>query len=202
MATPIRVLIIEDQPSDVELMLHALRQEDFEPEWRCVVAEEEFAAEVVAGWDVVLADYTLPQFSALDALHHIRRNNLNLPFIVVTGTVSEEVAIACIREGAADYLLKDRLARLGAAIRQALAAKQVREEAHRAEDALREQARLLDLARDAIIARELETRAIRFWNAGAEEAYGWRREEVYGEPINVVLRTDLPRPIEELEATL
>jgi len=201
-ATPIRVLIIEDQQSDVELMLHALRHDDFDPEWLCVESESEFTKEVFAGWDVILADYTLPQFSALDALLYIRRNRLNVPFIVVTGTVNEEVAIACIKQGADDYLLKDRLARLGAAVQNALAANHVREEARRAEDALREQARLLDLALDAIIARDLVTGAIRFWNAGAEKAYGWNRKEVYGESIDVLLSTEFPRPFLDLEADL
>lgn len=202
MATPIRVLIVEDQQSDVELILHALRHDGFEPEWKCVESESEFAREVLGTWDIILADYTLPQFSALDALLYLRRNRLNFPFIVVTGTVNEEVAIACIKEGADDYLLKDRLARLGAAVRHALEAKQVRDEARRAEDALREQARLLDLALDAIVVRDLATGAIRFWNAGAEKAYGWNREQVYGESIDVLLRTEFPRPVANLEADL
>jgi CheY-like chemotaxis protein len=77
---------------------------------------------------VILADYTLPQFSVLEALAIVREQGFDIPFIIVTGTIGEELAAACIKQGADDYLLKDRLARLGAAVRQALEAKQARTE--------------------------------------------------------------------------
>ena len=66
--------------------------------------------------DLILADYSLPQFDALRALHRLQEKGLDVPFIIITGSVSEEVAVECMKQGASDYLLKDRLARLGPAV--------------------------------------------------------------------------------------
>jgi DNA-binding NtrC family response regulator len=86
--------------------------------------------------DIILADYSLPQFDALRALHLLQERDLDIPFIVVTGSVSEEAAVECMRQGATDYLLKDRLGRLGPAVERALQQKHLRDEKRQAEDAL------------------------------------------------------------------
>jgi signal transduction histidine kinase/CheY-like chemotaxis protein len=140
MTVPVRVLILEDQPDDVELMLRELRREGFVPTWQCVQTEPEYLAHLQEGYDVILADYTLPQFDALRALQLVREQERNVPFIIVSGSISEEVAVECMKEGAADYLLKDRLGRLGPAVTQALRAKQLRDEKRQAEVAFREEA--------------------------------------------------------------
>ncbi|MBI4841866.1 MAG: GAF domain-containing protein, partial [candidate division NC10 bacterium] len=90
------------------------------------------------GLDIILADYSLPQFDALRALRLLQERGLDIPFIVVTGSIGEEMAVECIKRGAADYLLKDRLARLGLAITHALEQERARDEKRRAEEALRE----------------------------------------------------------------
>ncbi len=138
MPTSLRVLLLEDQPADAELLLHELRRADFDPLAERVETEEEYVARLDSAPDVILADYTLPQFNALDALHHLQERGLDIPFIVVTGAVSEEAAVECMKEGAADYLLKDRLSRLGQAVERALAQKRMREEKRQAEGALRQ----------------------------------------------------------------
>jgi signal transduction histidine kinase/DNA-binding response OmpR family regulator len=144
MAIPLKVLFVEDRPSDAELMLYELRQAGFGPIWSRVDTEHDFRLALESPPEVILADYTLPQFNVFHALEIVRGQELDLPFIIVTGTIGEEVAVECIKQGADDYLLKDRLARLGPAVRQALEAKQARMERRKAEETriqlIREQA--------------------------------------------------------------
>jgi len=120
MSTPLRILILEDQPADVEMMVHELRRAGFDPDWRRVETEPEYLAHLEPTLDLILADNNLPQHDAMRALRFLQGRGLDIPFIVVTGSISEEVAVECMKEGAADYLLKDRLARLGPAVAQAL----------------------------------------------------------------------------------
>ncbi len=135
--TNIRVLILEDRPEDAELMIHELRRSQFDPEWRRVDTESEYNAHL--GWqpDVILSDYNMPLLDAPRALDLLHQLDLDIPFIVVSGAIGEEVAVAMMRRGATDYLLKDRLTRLGAAVRRALDERQLREETLRAGHALR-----------------------------------------------------------------
>src|SRR5262249_27484938 len=138
MATPLRVLLLEDRPSDAELLLYELRRAGFDVTSQRVDREEDYLAALDPSLDIILADYTLPQFDGLTALRHLQERGLDVPFIAVTGMQSEEAAVQCMREGASDYLLKDRLGRLGQAVSHALAEKQVRAQKHAAEAALRE----------------------------------------------------------------
>ena len=135
MSISIRVLILEDRPEDAELMVHELRRSQFEPDWRRVDTESEYNAHL--GWqpDLILSDYNMPLLSAPRALELLQELNLDLPFIVVSGAIGEDVAVAMMRQGATDYLLKDRLARLGPAVRHALAEKKLREETRKAKEA-------------------------------------------------------------------
>jgi len=137
LSTNIRVLILEDRPEDAELMIHELRRSQFDPEWRRVDTESEYNAHL--GWqpDVILSDYNMPLLDAPRALELLHQLDLDIPFIVVSGAIGEDVAVAMMRRGATDYLLKDRLTRLGAAVRSALDAHQLREETLRAGQALR-----------------------------------------------------------------
>jgi signal transduction histidine kinase/CheY-like chemotaxis protein len=142
MATPLRVLIVEDQPSDAELIVHELRRGGFDPNWQRVESEAGYLASLHHNLDIVLSDYTMPQFDGLRALRLLQRQELDVPFIIVTGTVGEEAAVECLKQGAADYLLKDRLARLGPAVRQALQKKLLRDEKQQAEEALQAEAQI------------------------------------------------------------
>jgi signal transduction histidine kinase len=146
----LRVLLVEDRPADASLLLHLLREAGFAPEWRRVETESEYLANLDPALDVILADYALPQFSGLEALRLMRGRGLNIPFILVTGTAGEEAAVSALHEGADDYLLKDRLARLGRAVTRALEQRALREEKQRAERVLRDtEQRLLDQERSA-----------------------------------------------------
>jgi two-component system cell cycle sensor histidine kinase/response regulator CckA len=137
MTIPIRILILEDRIEDAELVLHELRRAGFKPHWQRVETEPEYLNHLSHDLDIILSDYSMPQFSAPQALARLHESGLDIPFIIITGTISEEVAVESIKLGATDYLLKDRLGRLGQAITQALERKRARSEQLKAEEALR-----------------------------------------------------------------
>src|SRR5579864_4929271 len=97
-------------------------------------------------------DYHLPQFDAMRALHLVRNRGLDIPFIIVSGTIGEELAVLAMRQGATDYLLKDRMARLGQAVSQAIDQKRLRDEARQATELIEQQGRLASLEADVGIA--------------------------------------------------
>jgi two-component system cell cycle sensor histidine kinase/response regulator CckA len=135
---PLRVLIIENDPNDAELCILALRQDGLEVNPDVVQTAEEFRTRLSSKvYDVILADYTLPGWTGMDALKHVQQERCDVPFIIVTGTLGEEAAIACIKAGASDCVLKGRLPRLSVAVRRALEEKSLREERTRAEQALK-----------------------------------------------------------------
>jgi PAS domain S-box-containing protein len=137
-STSIRVLILRDHSEDVEVTMHELRRADFEPEWRRVDSESEYIAHLEWRPDVILADCNVPLFGAPRALGLLRQRQLDsTPFIVLSEASGEDLAIAMLDKGATDYLLKDRLARLGPAVRRALADTKLRDELRRAQQALR-----------------------------------------------------------------
>ncbi len=136
MLTPLRVLILEDREDDAELMLQELRRAGFDPQWLRVETESDYLAHLDPELGVILADYSLPHFNAHRALQLLQKRGLDIPFIIVSGCIGEESAVECMKNGAADYLLKDRLARLGQAVRQALDQKRLHEEKQHAEERL------------------------------------------------------------------
>ena len=126
---PLRALIVEDRANDVEMILRELRRGGFAPTHeRVETAEALRAALARQAWDVVLSDYYLPTFDAPRALAVLQESGSDLPFIVVSGSVGEDTAVAAMRAGATDYIMKDRLQRLPPAVGRALADAAVRRE--------------------------------------------------------------------------
>ena len=117
---PLHVLLVEDNPDDAELMAHELRHSGFDLTWDRVDTEAEYLAGLEKSPAIILADYALPQFSGPRALDLLQQRGLSIPFIVVSGTIGEEAAAAVMKQGAADYVLKSRLNRLGSAVLRAL----------------------------------------------------------------------------------
>jgi two-component system, cell cycle sensor histidine kinase and response regulator CckA len=121
MPTLIQVLLIEDSDYDAELILSHLRKAGFEPALERVTSADQMQAALQAThWDVIISDFNLPAFSAPEALALLQKSGQEIPFIVISGTISEETALDLLRDGAADYLMKDRLARLGSLVRREL----------------------------------------------------------------------------------
>jgi signal transduction histidine kinase len=142
----LRVLQIEDNLLDGELVLHELRREGFEVAAEVVQTPAEFRLRVRENPpDVVLADYNLPQWKGVEALEILRNQGLDIPVIVVSGALGDVKAVECIKQGATDYVLKDSLARLPTAVRRALREKRLREQRRQAEADLAR--KILELAR-------------------------------------------------------
>ncbi|MDB6166788.1 MAG: hypothetical protein JWQ83_1928, partial [Lacunisphaera sp.] len=137
MPQPLRVLMVEDNPADADLALLALRDAGFEPTWERVDTEAAYLARLDGKLDLVLSDFAMPQFNGIRALELLQQSGLDVPFILVSGTIGEDIAVEAIRKGATDYLLKDRLARLGPAVTHALAETKLRGERRQAEESLR-----------------------------------------------------------------
>ncbi len=138
MARPLRVLIVEDRITDAELALRELRRAGFDPQSERVETEPDFLARLQPEVELILSDFAMPGFSGLRALELLRERRLEIPFILISGTIGEDLAVTAIKQGATDYLLKDRLARLGPAAQHALEQAHLRRERKQAEAALRE----------------------------------------------------------------
>jgi two-component system, cell cycle sensor histidine kinase and response regulator CckA len=138
MSEPVRVLIVEDDPVDADLMVRELKRGGFTPDWVRVQTESEYLAELEKEPEVILSDSNLPLFDGFEALDLLRKRGLDIPFILVSGRMGEDVAVDAMRRGAFDYLLKDRLARLGEAVRRALHERRLRAERTWAVGALRQ----------------------------------------------------------------
>jgi PAS domain S-box-containing protein len=180
MPQPLKILIVEDQPDDAELLVAELRRAGFDPQWQRVETEPAFLAGIRAGPDLILSDYSLPQFSGLRAAELLRASELNIPFILISGTVGEDVAVEAMKRGATDYLIKDRIARLGTAVKNALTQKQLVMERRRAETSLSLFRALLDRSSDGIEVVDMETGALLDVNETTCERLGYPRAELLG----------------------
>src|ERR1700730_9213736 len=116
----LRVVVIEDNVDDAELIVRQLTVSGYDFEWQRVTTSAAFSEALAEGPDLILGDYSLPAFDAVQALRIAREAGSDAPFIVVSGAIGEDTAVAMMRMGAADYVLKDRLARLGPAVDNAL----------------------------------------------------------------------------------
>lgn len=128
-ARKLRVLIVEDEPADVEMEMRALRQAGLEADEEVAQTEEEFTALVRRNsYDVILADYKLPGWNGMQSVEILRQEALDIPVILVSGALGELTAVECIKQGAADYVLKDQLARLPESVRRAMRERALRRE--------------------------------------------------------------------------
>jgi two-component system, cell cycle sensor histidine kinase and response regulator CckA len=134
MSDQIQVLIVEDNAADAELLARELRRSGLDFGWQRVDTEVEYLARLNSGLHLIISDLEMPDFSGFRALALLKQQStLDIPFIIVSGTIGEEMAVAVMREGAADYLLKDRITRLAPAVRRALQQVSERSERRRLE---------------------------------------------------------------------
>lgn len=151
MSAQLHILIVEDSDMDAELLLLRLRKESFDVNWKIVQTQIDYLTALETRYDLIFSDWSLPQFSGLEALKLLRERDLETPFIIVSGRIGEEAAVDALRLGAYDYIPKDHLNRLGQVIHNALEHKRLRAEHRQTENLLRLQAAALNAAANAII---------------------------------------------------
>src|SRR6266571_3847048 len=141
---PLRILHLEDDPNDVELVGATLEADGLDCDRKVTSTREEFVSVLEQGNpDLVLSDFSLPGFDGLSALEIARRRSRDLPFIIVSGTLGEEAAIESLRSGATDYVLKHRLSRLAPAVTRALGEAGERRKLRHVQEALQREQRFL-----------------------------------------------------------
>lgn len=154
MGKPLNILIAEDSQDDADLVLAQLRHAGFDPKWKRVEVEADFLSEVKKSPDIIISDYSMPEFSGLRAAEILQETGLNIPFILISGTVGEDIAVQAMKYGATDYFLKDRTARLGSAVEHALEQKLLRDERIRADEEIKNQLQELQRWHEAMLGRE------------------------------------------------
>lgn len=197
----LRVLILEDHQEDAELLVLALHRDGIECDWTRVETRAAYLDALRSQPDIVLSDYSLPGFTAIEALDVLRETGLEIPVIVVTGAMNEETCVGSLRHGAIDYLLKDRLTRLGSAVRHALEEKAVQRSRREAEDASQRLAAMLkgviDNSPSAIYVKDAAGRYV-VANRRLEELLGVEAGATRGQRDADIL----PTPVAEALASL
>jgi two-component system, cell cycle sensor histidine kinase and response regulator CckA len=198
-----RILLLEDNKADAKLCFAELARAGFECDSEVVSTAKDFTERVqTQRYDLILADFRLPDWTGLEAVQWLRSSGSTVPFILVTGTLGDELAIECIKAGANDYVLKDNLQRLPLIVRRALEEHKVREERDRAEVELRiseEQYRLLFEANpNPMWVYSTETLRFLAVNQTAVKHYGYSRKEFLSMTVkDIRLPAEVPRFLEE-----
>jgi len=178
--------LVEDRIADADLLIAELRRAGVKAEAKVVATKAAYLDSLNPGFDAIISDFDLPQFDAREALSLLQAKKLEIPFIVVSGTMGEDTAVDLIKRGAADYLLKDRLARLPQALTSAVAAASLRREKERNDTALRvseERMRsTIESALDCIVTID-EQSVILDFNPAAEQTFGYKREAILGQTL-------------------
>ena len=192
-STRLHVLLVEDNVMDAELLIRELHRAGFTADWQRVDNEKDYLARLNDEVDLILSDYQLPQFDGLRALELLQERGQDVPFIIVSGAIGEDTAVMAIKHGAADYLLKDRLARLGPSVTHALEQARLRSERKRAEDRLK-----LANKRYRALAGRLETIREQERTAIAREIHDVLAQELTRLKIDLVwFAKRLGRPVDE-----
>ena len=151
MSKPLNILIVEDSEDDALLLLVQLRKDGYQPDFMRVETHESMLAALgQRTWDVVISDYVMPRFSGLRALATLRESGLDLPFIIVSGNIGEDIAVEAMKAGAHDYILKGNLARLAPAIEREVREAETRKARKRAEEERVRLAAAVESAADAV----------------------------------------------------
>jgi PAS domain S-box-containing protein len=193
MPDPIRVLIVEDNDDDAELILRAIRRGGFDPTYTRVENADDMAKALKESWNIVISDFNLPQFGGLDALRMLQETGQDVPFILVSGTIGEEVAVQALKAGAHDYLMKDRLTRLGSAIEREVREAELRHERAAQTAKMREMdsrnRSIVNMAGDGILTFG-KSGAIQTANRSASRIFGIHESALVGLPLLDLLSSE------------
>ncbi len=180
---PLRVLLVEDSRDDADLILIELIQAGLDNVSERVETGAAMRAAMAGGnWDIVISDFNLPGFSASEALAVLRESGADIPFIVVSGCIGEESAVTLMKEGASDFIMKDKLARLAPAVERELRDAKMRREHRQVQQVLQENERLLNgitaSLGEGILVLDAAGRLL-FMNPEAERLLGWAENELF-----------------------
>jgi PAS domain S-box-containing protein len=178
---PLRLLLLEDNAADADLLIAELRRSNVQAEVKVVGTRAAYLENLDPAIDAIISDFELPQFNAKEALALLQAQRLDIPFVVVSGAIGEETAVDLMKLGAADYLLKDRRARLPQALAHAVEARLLRVEQKGAKEALQRQEKqyrvLFATYPSPTWVYDAETLAFLAVNDAAVEHYGYSREQ-------------------------
>jgi PAS domain S-box-containing protein len=196
MSRPLRVLIIEDSEDDAQLVSQDLHRAGYDVTSQRVDTAEAMTAALEDGdWDLIISDHRMPRFSSLAALKVYKERDCDMPFLVVSGSIGEELAVSAMKAGAHDYIMKDNLTRLAPAVERELREAQGRRQRRQAEQALAESRRrtesILEVAGEGICG--LDARGgITFINPLGAKLIGWQTGELIGKSFHEVLHHTKP----------
>jgi diguanylate cyclase (GGDEF)-like protein/PAS domain S-box-containing protein len=189
-ARSIDLLIVEDSEADTELLLWELKKGGYAPiHERVETVESLKAALKKKRWDLIVSDYTMPHLKGTDALALVRGAGYRVPFIFFSGTLGEDMAVAAVKAGANDYIVKTNLKRLIPAIDRELREAEVDRKRERAEEALRESSQKLQgVIQSSPVAIIVIDPAgnVEMWNPAAEQIFGWSEKEIVGQPLPII----------------
>lgn len=177
----IKLLLLEDNEQDLMLLVFALKRAEYEVQYKNVISKEEFIAALEEDWDVIIADYTLPQFNGREALDILKESKKDFPFIIVSGTIGEEFAVSIMKAGASDYIMKNNMTRLVPAIEREILEAKSRRQKKIAEKKLAEsERRYFDMFQNnnaPMLLIKNETQEIIEVNNSAVNFYGYSKEK-------------------------
>jgi PAS domain S-box-containing protein len=186
MPKAVRVLIVEDSEDDAHLLIRELQQGGFAPVSERVETRETMRKALRSReWDVVISDYVMPRFSGLEALGELRESGPDLPFIIVSGNIGENIAVYAMKAGAHDYIIKGNLARLVPAVERELRDAEVRRARKRAEEGRTLLAVAIEATPDAVVVTDAQG-YIQYVNAAFEQITGYGKEEAVGNTLHLL----------------
>ncbi len=188
---PLRLLVLDDQPADAELALLALERAGYQVSAEVTQNLEEFTARLrTQYYDLVLSDFNLGAFNGMDAFAVLKLLQKDTPFLLLSGSVGDEQAVDCVKQGVTDFVLKDNIVRLPVAVRRALAEHSLRAEQLLAQQALRDSEEryrtVAETAGDAILTIDSQSR-IQFANRATEKIFGYSPAELQGKELTVLM---------------
>jgi PAS domain S-box-containing protein len=186
MNKPLHVLIVEDSEDDAQLLLLELRRNGYEPVFERVDSRDAMEQALARRrWDIVISDYILPRFSGLHALSVLKDSGLDIPFVIVSGNIGEDIAVEAMRRGAHDYIIKGNLARLAPAVERELRDAEVRRVSKRAEEERVRLAAAAEAAAEAVVITDLRG-IIQYVNAAFVKMTGYAKEEAVGRDLHML----------------
>jgi PAS domain S-box-containing protein len=187
MPNPLRVLVIEDSVEDTFFVVRELQRGGFQVDFERVETHASMEAALEQKqWDLIISDYSMPQFSGQAALALYLQKGQEAPFIIVSGAIGEDRAVELVKSGAHDYMMKNNLSRLVPAVKRELRAAQERRIRSQTEAATAYLASIVQSCDDAIVGETLDGTIVS-WNAGAERLYGYSALEVIGRSISLLV---------------